>query len=102
MAINVVFKKLIIWPIGDKVQSIMMGFKNLCGMPNVMGAINETHVCIAKPIGVFIKNNYYHKTEAYNIVAQVVVDNQKRFLDIYVGLPRNVNDSHVLKKYGLY
>jgi hypothetical protein len=42
MAINVVFKNLIIWPIGDKMQSIMMGFKNLCGVPNVMGAINET------------------------------------------------------------
>ncbi len=26
MAINVVFKKLIIWPTGDKMQSIMMGF----------------------------------------------------------------------------
>ncbi len=102
MAINVVFKKLITWPLGDKMQSIMMGFKNLCGMPNVMGAIDGTHICIAKPIGVFLEDYYYHKTKGYGIVAQVVVDSQKWFLDIYMGLLRNVNDSHVLRKYGLY
>ncbi len=102
MTINVVFKKLITWPMGDKMQPIVMGFKNLCGMPNVMGAIDGTHICIAKPIGVLFENYYYHKTEGYTIVAQAVVDNQKMFLDIYVGLPGNVNDFHVLKKYGLY
>lgn len=102
MAINVVFKKLITWPMGDKMQSIMMGFKNLCGMPNVMGAIDGIHICIAKPIGVFLEDYYYHTTEGYTIVAQAMVDNQKRFLDTYVGLLGNVNDLHVLKKYGLY
>jgi hypothetical protein len=30
------------------------------------------------------------------------VDAQKRFTDIFVGLPRSVNDSHILKKSGLY
>ncbi len=75
MAINVVFKKLITWPMGDKMQSITMGFKNLCGMPSVMGAIDGTYICIAKPIGVFLEDYYYHKTEGYNIVAHDVVDN---------------------------
>jgi len=64
MTINVVFKKLITWPMGDKMQSI----KNLCGMPSVMGAIDGTHICIAKPIGVFLKDYYYHKTEGYNML----------------------------------
>jgi hypothetical protein len=36
------------------------------------------------------------------VVAQVVVDNQKRFMDVYVGLLRNVVDFHVLKKSKLY
>jgi hypothetical protein len=31
-----------------------------------------------------------------------VVDAQKRFTDIYVGLPGSVNDSRILKKSGLY
>ncbi len=36
------------------------------------------------------------------MVAQVVVDNQKRFMDVYVGLPGSVNDFGVLKKSKLY
>jgi hypothetical protein len=36
------------------------------------------------------------------VIAEVVVDNQKRFMDVYVGLPRNVNDFHVLRNSNLY
>ncbi len=36
------------------------------------------------------------------MVAQVVVDNQKRFMDVYVGLLRNVVNSCVLKQSKLY
>lgn len=67
-------------------------------MPIVMGAINGTHISIAKPIGVFLKDFYYHKIGGYNIVAQVMVDSQKRFLDVFVGLLKNVNDSYALRK----
>jgi hypothetical protein len=51
MAINVMLKNLIIWPMGDRRQFVMIGFKSLCGMPNVMNVIDETHICITKPIG---------------------------------------------------
>jgi hypothetical protein len=30
------------------------------------------------------------------VIVEVVVDNQRRFMDVYVGLLRNVNDFHVL------
>jgi hypothetical protein len=33
-----------------------MGLKNLCGMPSVMGAIDGTHICIAKLVGGFLKD----------------------------------------------
>jgi len=46
----------------------MMGLKKLCGMSSVMGAIDGTHICIAKPIGVFLEDNYYHKTKGYNML----------------------------------
>ena len=36
------------------------------------------------------------------MVLQGVVDAQKHFTDIFVGLPRNINDSRILKKSGLY
>jgi hypothetical protein len=70
----VLLKKLISWPMGDRIQFVMIGFKSLCGMSNVMGAIDGTHICITKPIG-FLKDYYYHKTGGYSMVAQVVVGN---------------------------
>jgi len=35
------------------------------------------------------------------MVAQTMVDSNKRFIDIYISLPRNMNDSRVLKRFGL-
>jgi len=36
------------------------------------------------------------------MVLQVVVECNKRFINIYVGLPRFVNDSHVLRLSSMY
>ncbi len=71
-------------------QVVMLDFKNWCGMPNVIGVIHGIHICIAKPTSNFSKHYYYHKTKGYNIMAHVVVDNQKRFMDVFVG--GSVND----------
>jgi hypothetical protein len=102
MAINLIFRKLIIWPVGDKMQAILFDFKNWCGMPSMMGAIDGTHILIAKPFGVYFKNYFFHKTWGYSVVAQVVVNNQKRFMDVCVGLFGSVNDFGVLRKSILY
>jgi hypothetical protein len=69
-------------------------------MPSVMNAIDEIHNAITKPSSVFVEDYFYHKTKGYNIIAKVVVNNQKRY--VYVKLPKNVNDSRVLKEYWLY
>jgi hypothetical protein len=61
-------------------------------MPIIMGAIDDIHIAITKPSNAFVKDYYYHKTKGYNIVAQAVVDRQKRFTNVYVGLLGSVND----------
>jgi hypothetical protein len=48
----------------------------------------------------FVENYFYHKTKGYNIIVEVMVSNQKRY--VYVKLPKNVNDFHVLKEYWFY
>ncbi len=73
-AINVVFKRLKIWPMGDKMQVVMTKFKNWCGMPSVVGAIDDIQIAITKPSGAFAKDYYYH-IKGYSIVAQAMVDN---------------------------
>jgi hypothetical protein len=46
---NVVSKKLISWPIGFRMEFIMFGFKTLCDLPSIHGAIDGTHISISKP-----------------------------------------------------
>jgi hypothetical protein len=53
----------------------------------VHGAIDGTHISISKPKLVFVKDYYYHKSGSYSIVAQVVVDVRRKFINLYVGLP---------------
>jgi hypothetical protein len=55
----------------------MAYFKTWCGLPFVQGAIHGTHISIAKPLVLFTKDYYFHKTSGCNIVAQVVVDCKK-------------------------
>jgi hypothetical protein len=83
-------------------QVVMTKFKNWCGMPSVVGAIDDIHMAITKPSSAFAEDYYYHKIKGYNIVAQVVVGRKKKFTNVYVGLFASVNDSQVLKKSWLY
>ncbi len=45
---------------------------------------------------------YYFKTNGYNIVAQTIVNYNKMFTYVFVGLPRLVNDSRILRRSYLY
>jgi hypothetical protein len=68
MAINIVFRKLIIWPKCDKLQFVSMGFKNLCDMLSVMGVIDGTHLYNKTNLW-FFKGLLLHKSGDYTIVA---------------------------------
>ncbi len=57
MGINI-FKKFIMGFINDKMQVVMMDFKSLCCMQNVMGVIDGIHICITNPIGGFWEDYY--------------------------------------------
>jgi adenylate kinase family enzyme len=46
--------------------------------------------------------DYYHKSGSYRMVAQAMVESNKKFTNIFIGLPRNVNDSQVLKRSRFY
>jgi hypothetical protein len=68
----------------------------------VQGAINGTHVFIAKPSTPFAKDYYHHETSGHNIVAQAIVDSKNKFIDLFVGLLGSVNDFRVLRWFSLY
>jgi hypothetical protein len=102
IGINIVFKKGFSWPIGNMMQIIMQGFKSFCGLSNIQRAINGMHFSISKFVGSFSEYYFYHIIGDDNIVCQAIVDDKKLFTDLFVGFFESVNDSRVLRKFGLY
>ena len=70
-------------------------------MLGMVGAIDCTHIHVVKPWILYLEDYYYHKIDGYSIIAQVVVDSKKRFIDLFVGMPRSTNDSRTLRRSGL-
>jgi hypothetical protein len=101
MAINVVLRNEIKWLRGVKAIQTQNAFKEVCGLPDVLGAIDCTHISISKPkVG---SEDYYHfKSGGYTFNCQAVVDSNKKFLDLYLGMPGSTHDERVLRRSSLY
>lgn len=85
----------------DKIHAMMFDFKSWCGMPNAMGSINATHISRMKFLGAYLEDYLYHKIKGYSGI-QVMVDNKKWFINLYVGLLCRVNDYYIFLWFGLY
>lgn len=100
-AINTHFRQKIEFPRGEKLDNIAQDFLDLCGLPAVAGAIDGTHIHIRKP-HVGPEDYYYFKNGSYTIQMQAIVDRDRRFLDVYVGMPGSTHDSRVLRRSSVY
>jgi len=76
-AINQVYNGLMRCHEGPIMALVMKEFIKWCGLPNVMGAIDGTHISIARPQRAHATYYYYHKVGGYSIVAQVMVNCNK-------------------------
>lgn len=100
-AVNETLRSEIMWPNGQRMRETQAKFRSLCGLPAVVGAIDGTHISISKPeFGA--PDYYYFKSGGYTINCQAVVDSEKRFIDLYLGMPGSTNDSRVLRRSSLY
>jgi hypothetical protein len=79
----------------------MTDFQEFYGLPDIAGAIDGTHIHIRKPV-VSLEDYFYFKSSGYTIQTQVVVDQQKYFLDLTVGMPGSTHDSRMLRLSSLY
>jgi hypothetical protein len=66
--VNIVFRKLISWPVGVDMCIVINDFKLWCGLPSIQGAIDGTHLLILKPPMPFLEDYYYFKYGGYSIV----------------------------------
>jgi hypothetical protein len=81
---------------GAEMLVVMEEFMKLCGLLGVQGVIDSTHLSILNLKVFLLKSIIIIINGGYNIVAQCVVDNNKKISDVFVGLLGSINDSRVL------
>jgi len=65
IAINIIFGKVLAWPIGSKKQAIMQGFKFSCHFLNIQGAIDGMQFLVSNDPRPFNEYYFYHKASKF-------------------------------------
>lgn len=71
------------------------GFKKFCNLPFIYSAIDVTQIHIQKLQGDFVGDYFFFKSKA-------MVDCQKKFRNVFVGLFGSMNNVHMLHLSNLY
>ena len=100
-AINDELRHEISWPTGNRLQLNMAQFRKFSGLPRIVGAIDGTHFHIRKP-NHSPEDYFYFKSGGYTMACQAVVDRDRKFIDISVGMPGSTNDARQLRRSMLY
>lgn len=82
----------------DSVQ-IMRGFSDIAGFPNVIGAIDGTHIRIKSPS--LDEHLYVNRKNYHSINVQAVCDSKLRFMNIVAKWPGSTHDSFILENSAL-
>ena len=91
--VQILFKKYIKFPQGDKLQDVMDGFKTKWGVQQCVGAIDGCHPISSPAVN---RTDYYNRNGWYSMILQGVVDHSYCFMNINVGWPGSVHDACVL------
>ena len=81
-------------PQGENIVVVVDGFLQRWQFPQCGGAIGGTHIPIIAPKDHPL--DYWNRKQFHSIVMQAVVDQQYRFMDIYIGWPGSTHDARVL------
>ncbi|TGZ51188.1 hypothetical protein DBV15_12497 [Temnothorax longispinosus] len=89
------------WPEGQHVAYVSHQFYSKRDIPNVIGAIDCTHIRIEKP-NVENARDYCNRKKYFSVNLQAVVDADMKFTNVYCGQPGSLHDARVLRKSELY
>ncbi len=100
-AINTILKPLYIkTPSDADLRTIVQGFRDKWGFPQVAGAIDDSHIPIKAPPNT--PADYFNRKGQYSDILQAVVDNKMKFWDINIGQPGRVHDARVFALSSLF
>lgn len=77
----------------------MLGFRDLVGIPNVVAVMDGTHCAIRKRKD---EQQYYQRYKrARTLNNQVVIDSERRFVDVECGYPGAMHDGRIWNRSDL-
>lgn len=94
-ALHCVSPRFIKWPKDQDALIVMERFQQLCGFPNVIGAIDGTHIRIRAPVED--ANSYINRKGFHSLNVQVICDSRGLFTHCYAGQVGSVHDTRVFR-----
>ncbi|XP_015754161.1 PREDICTED: putative nuclease HARBI1 [Acropora digitifera] len=82
------------------VREKIQGFREKSNFPNVVGAIDGTHMYIKAP--KVNHKDYFNRKRRYSFVVQGVVDASGSYLSVSTGFPGSMHDARVLRLSNLF
>jgi len=88
------------WPTDQSMQEVVEGFappEFRKRIPNVIGAIDGSHIPIQRP-QVEYHQRYINRKGFYSVVLMAIVNHMEKFTYVYTGQPGSMHDSRVFKQ----
>nr|CAI5854214.1 unnamed protein product [Callosobruchus analis] len=86
--------RVIKWP-KDQYLEVMTSFEQKAGFPNVIGAIDGTHIIRRKP--KTDSESYINRKGCYSVNLQAVCNSQCIFIHCFAGFPGAVHDARIFR-----
>jgi hypothetical protein len=97
------FSQFISIPSGSRLAEIIKEFKNLTGIFQMCGAIDETHIrLVDKPKLVLVSTDYWNRHDHHSVLLQAICDSNLNFWDIAILAPGETHDATHLRASNLY
>ncbi|XP_062588991.1 uncharacterized protein LOC134250654 [Saccostrea cucullata] len=99
-AINKKLWNVIQWPDFNEQNEIAREFQLRCGLPDIVGVLDGTHIRLASCING--DTDYMNRKHFPSIQLQIVVDHDMLIRDIYTGWPGSTHDARVFRNSNLF
>lgn len=94
-----ILNRFIHFPANHLLPKIKAEFREFAGFPDVIGAIDGTHVRIVRPRQFEVE--YINRKRYHSINVQVVFDAKYRIIDLEAKWPGSVHEARILNESGL-
>lgn len=94
-----VLTRFIKFPDNEQLQEMKDEFREIAGFPDIVGAIDGTHIRIVRPKE--FEAEYVNRKRYHSINCQVVFDAKYRIIDLEARWPGSTHDSRILHESGL-